>query len=337
MLACSFDISLHNILGLFCAFGSTLIFVSQNIFFKKIMPTNAESATGLMGAPKLDKINLLYFSSGMAFLLMIPVWLWNDAPRLLNDWPVPHGGPSVTLYFFLNGTVHFAQNLLAFAILSSTSPVTYSIASLVKRIAVICLAILWFNQSVHPVQAAGICMTGVGLWMYNNAKRDVEKGERRMRQVEASRDMLPMSQQAEPQSGATSILGLFGIARNPPIEPHASPKPMYPPNFKQASHSSALRTSYFPSSASSPSLPKAATPTELAYPSPPASADSSPPNEPVSVPPSNSAPSLAGTRHRGMSIENNDAGFRLPPSIAPRNPALDEEESRRAPGLVKAS
>lgn len=175
MLACSSDISASNVLGLVCAFGSTLIFVSQNIFFKKIMPTNAETTSN-----KLDKANLLYFSSSMAFLLMVPVWLYSDAWRLTL--------PSlrITFYFFLNGTVHFAQNLLAFAILGSTSPVTYSIASLVKRIAVICLAIIWFKQSVHGTQAIGIALTALGLLMYNNAKRDVEKGEKRMRQAEAA-------------------------------------------------------------------------------------------------------------------------------------------------------
>lgn len=186
MLACSFDMTISNIFGLFCAFGSTLIFVSQNIFFKKIMPTNSDTMG--LGA-KLDKINLLYFSSSMAFALMIPVWVYSDAARV---WSHPPGG--VGFYLVVNGAVHFAQNLLAFAILSSTSPVTYSIASLVKRIAVICLAIVWFKQSVHPIQAVGIALTGVGLLMYNNAKRDVERGEKRMRQVEAVRGgVLPLS------------------------------------------------------------------------------------------------------------------------------------------------
>jgi len=77
----------------------------------------------------------------------------------------------------MNGTVHFLQNLLAFAILSLTSPVTYSIASLVKRIAVICMAIIWFRQPVYLVQGLGICLTFTGLYMYNLAKGDVERGE----------------------------------------------------------------------------------------------------------------------------------------------------------------
>ncbi|WVN87762.1 uncharacterized protein L203_102957 [Cryptococcus depauperatus CBS 7841] len=195
MFACSFDLSFSNLFGLVCAMGSTLVFVSQNIFFKKIMPTigACETASTL----KLDKINLLYFSSTMAFILMFPLWVYSDAWRLLDLWLQPSkksDGPAILIYFFLNGTVHFAQSIIAFALLASTSPVTYSIASLVKRIAVICLAIFWFKQPVHSVQAFGIALTAAGLWMYNNAKRDVEQGENKMRQVEAVRDgLLPVT------------------------------------------------------------------------------------------------------------------------------------------------
>ncbi|KAF5336029.1 hypothetical protein D9611_006305 [Ephemerocybe angulata] len=197
MLACSFDMSASNYIGLLCAFGSALVFVSSNIFFKKIMPTES----GGMSQPshKLDKLNLLLYSSGMAFILMIPIWLYYDLPLLLStdaSIAAAHIKPghtpthSATYYFFMNGTVHYAQNIIAFVILSSTSPVTYSIASLIKRVAVICIAIVWFAQPVHPVQAFGIILTFTGLYMYNNAKGDVAKGEKKIRRMDAARDFV---------------------------------------------------------------------------------------------------------------------------------------------------
>jgi solute carrier family 35 protein E1 len=278
MLATSVDFSLSNVFGLFCAFGSTIVFVSQNIFFKKIMPTNAESST----STKLDKINLLFYSSGTAFVLMVPLWLYSDAWRVVNH-VLPPNAPSITLYFFLNGTVHFAQNLLAFAILSSTSPVT----SLVKRIAVICLAIVWFKQTVHYVQAVGICLTGVGLLMYNNAKRDVEKGEKRMRQVEALRDgMLPTSLEDQRTLDGGSDLKLA----------HSSPRPEYSHQFNPISKSSAIRKFDVPLN-------------NIPYPSPPPSTTSSPPDQLMPLPPSamhvNSGPPLNGSisRQRRMSVD----------------------------------
>ncbi|KAF9269102.1 TPT-domain-containing protein [Marasmius fiardii PR-910] len=201
MLACSFDVSASNAVGLLCAFGSALVFVSSNIFFKKIMPSSSE---GGQTSHKLDKINLLFYCSSMAFLLMIPVWMFYDLPVFLSSsthvahpshgHTTPH---SVTYYFVMNGTVHFAQNIIAFVILSSTSPVTYSIASLIKRVAVICIAIVWFKQTVHPIQAFGIVLTFAGLYMYNSAKADVERGEKKMRRVEAVKEMMLPSTKAE--------------------------------------------------------------------------------------------------------------------------------------------
>ncbi|TFY53744.1 hypothetical protein EVJ58_g9279 [Rhodofomes roseus] len=187
ILACSSDLSLSNAMGILCAFGSALIFVSSNIFFKKVMPSNSA-----VSAHKLDKLNLLFYSSSMAFVLMIPIWIYYDLPALLTLLRDPghvahpshgHGHHSVARAFFANGTVHFAQNIIAFILLAQTSPVTYSIASLIKRVAVICIAIVWFAQPVHALQAAGIALTFGGLYLYNQAKGDVEQGERSMRRV----------------------------------------------------------------------------------------------------------------------------------------------------------
>lgn len=303
MLACSFDISFSNFSGLVCAFGSTIIFVSQNIFFKKVMPSPGSSGGGAADSPRLDKINLLYFSSCMAFLLMIPVWIYSDAGRLMSLWfgtgvvqivnpSTAVSNPKVVLYFFINGTVHFAQILLAFALLASTSPVTYSIASLIKRIAVICLAIVWFNQPVHPVQAIGISLTALGLYMYNNAKRDVDKGEKRMRQVEAQRDgMLPttladqrllegVDGRATPDfsmqpSYAYASSEAYLHPSHPPKDAHASPRPTYNPHFDPPTVAKVTaRPPQFPVAR------KQAAP-EYPYPSPPASTASSPPLPPL--------------------------------------------------------
>lgn len=207
MLACTFDMTASNTTGLLCAFGSAIVFVTSNIFFKKIMPTT-NSHADTHHHQKLDKLNLLFYSSFMAFLLMIPIWLYTDMSALLamssDPDHVTHPSHahtsthSVVFYFIANGTVHFAQNIIAFIILASVSPVTYSIASLIKRVAVICMAFVWFAQDVHPIQGLGIALAAVGLWMYNEAKGDVEKGENKRRGVEARREgMLPSTWEDE--------------------------------------------------------------------------------------------------------------------------------------------
>jgi solute carrier family 35, member E1 len=178
MLACSFELS-ANVVGLFYALGSTVVFVSQNIFVKKLHFQESSatealensnghvSVKGMFKAPQerenLDKLNILFYSSGMAFLLMIPIWLYNEGGNLV--WQYLFGGhssslssaasTSLTLGFIFNGTVHFGQNIIAFSLLSVASPVAYSIAGLVKRIFVIVMSILWFGQRTTLVQAFG--------------------------------------------------------------------------------------------------------------------------------------------------------------------------------------
>ncbi|KAJ7504177.1 triose-phosphate transporter family-domain-containing protein [Mycena galericulata] len=283
MLACSFDMSASNVIGLLCAFGSALVFVTSNIFFKKIMPSNPNGLSQTT-AHKLDKLNLLLYSSGMAFLLMIPIWLYYDLPLLLSSTgPAPpvvgkepaHG---VTYYFFMNGTVHFAQNIIAFVILSSTSPVTYSIASLIKRVVVICIAIVWFSQAIHPVQGFGIVMTFTGLYMYNNAKSDVERGEKQMRRVEAARDFaLPTTKEdarmmtggaesplpSAETTGTASASVAYGRPRAPSVATQYAPPPAHPHPHPHAPPLT-IRVSAPPVS-----------PTD-SYPSPPPSLDSPP-------------------------------------------------------------
>ncbi|KAI9450763.1 TPT-domain-containing protein [Russula earlei] len=283
MLACSFDVSASNAIGLLCAFGSAIVFVSSNIFFKKIMPTGSSASSH-----KLDKLNLLLYSSSMAFLLMIPIWVFTDLPLLLasqaaepshiNHPAHGHGAThSVAYYIFMNGIVHFAQNIIAFIILASVSPVTYSIASLFKRVAVICIALVWFNQHVHPLQAIGIGLTFIGLWMYNDAKGDIARGETRWRSVQAARDFaLPLTHSGErafdvaanvlpapAQERPTAKLGL-AVSSGRPSEALASALLSKQPHMPLHIDLS-----------STPSQ-KGDFPVSLPYPSPPASLDSPP-------------------------------------------------------------
>ncbi|KAJ3393956.1 suppressor of loss of ypt1 [Lobulomyces angularis] len=81
--------------------------------------------------------------------------------------------------------------MFAFTILSLVSPVTYSIASLVKRIFVITASIIWFGDSVSKLQGFGIFLTFLGLWMYDQARMDVAKSEARLNLTESTTLTLP--------------------------------------------------------------------------------------------------------------------------------------------------
>ncbi|KAI8094497.1 triose-phosphate transporter family-domain-containing protein [Thamnidium elegans] len=191
ILACSFTLS-NNVIGLSCAMGSCLVFVMQNIFSKKLL--FKESKMGDSNPNKLDKMNMMFYSSFISFTLMIPLWFYSDGFKLLFgdiETQLDISTSRLLTYFLLNGTTHFAQNWFAFTTLNMSSPVTYSIASLVKRIFVIVMSIIWFGQHVSVTQSLGIVLTFIGLWMYQKAKREVEQGETKA--CEKSLEVLPTS------------------------------------------------------------------------------------------------------------------------------------------------
>lgn len=200
ILACSFTFS-NNIVGLSCALGSCFIFVTQNIFSKKLL--FKEAKLGDRNPNKLDKLNVLFYSSTISFLLMVPLWMYYEGNSLFFDQQQPITDAEYTMstskliiYLFLNGTMNFSQNWFAFTTLSLTSPVTYSILSLLKRIFVIVMSIVWFGQHISLTQFVGIFLTFVGLWMYQKAKSDVDKGEIKIREKE-SIDLLPIQRESD--------------------------------------------------------------------------------------------------------------------------------------------
>lgn len=78
MLACSTGFS-TNFFGILCALVAALVFVSQNIFSKKLFndAARAESEMQPAGRRKLDKLNLLFYCSAIAFILSLPIWLFS--------------------------------------------------------------------------------------------------------------------------------------------------------------------------------------------------------------------------------------------------------------------
>ena len=184
MLACSADFS-TNVIGIGCAFAAAIVFVTQNIFSKKIFneTARAEAEAQMSGTTKLDKLNLLCYCSGMAFVLTAPIWLFMEGLSLFGD--VLHDGSidltekkgsldhgALSLEFIFNGIFHFGQNIIAFVLLSMVSPVSYSVASLIKRVWVIGIAIIWFHTPMTKYQGIGIALTMIGLYLYDRTSHE---------------------------------------------------------------------------------------------------------------------------------------------------------------------
>ena len=205
ILACSASFR-GNFIGLTFAFGSAVLFVTQNIVSKKLFTEAAKAEADLtpIARRKPDKLNLLCYSSALAFLITLPIWAWSEGIPMvgdfLYDWSLDlekrpgsfdHG--RLTLEFLFNGTFHFGQSLVAFVLLGMTSPVTYSVASLIKRVAVIIFAILWFGNPMTRVQAIGFGLTFGGLYLYDRTSDAVKVDKRESGKMEAGKPLLPLN------------------------------------------------------------------------------------------------------------------------------------------------
>jgi solute carrier family 35 protein E1 len=203
ILACSTQFS-TNFLGLFSALCSAMLFVTQNIVSKKLFndAAAAEHDSGPMKAKKPDKLNLLCYSSALAFCVTAPIWLWSEGFTIIGDFlhdasidlagkPGTFDHGRLALEYVFNGTFHFAQSLVAFTLLSMVSPVTYSVASLIKRVFVILFAIVWFGNRVTGVQGVGIALTFLGLYLYDRTS-DANKADRKARLLQLREHVKPL-------------------------------------------------------------------------------------------------------------------------------------------------
>ena len=236
IMACSVEFS-GNFWGIVFAFVAALIFVAQNIFSKKLFNEAARAEADALPhsqshRKKLDKLNLLFYCSGIAFIMTFPLWLWleglpliadifHDGKVELEDKPTALDHGPLLFEFIFNGISHFAQNILAFVLLSMVSPVTYSVASLIKRVFVIVAAILWFRSPTTKIQALGIALTFFGLYLYDRTN-DSARAAKVHKSYEAP--ILPLNNARR----STSAIN------EPPTIPNARPSYAYVPDHINA-------------------------------------------------------------------------------------------------------
>jgi len=152
-------------LGFITALGSAMVFSWQNAYSKNVFRNK-----------EMDHVNLLFYTSLCAFVVLIPVWLLYDVPRIMETVKL-HDRDHYTLLstlglFFLDGLCHFGQNITAFTFMTKVTPLTYTVFNTSKRIVVIVSSILYFHNSVPFLNGLGITIALAGVAMYNKAKYD---------------------------------------------------------------------------------------------------------------------------------------------------------------------
>jgi solute carrier family 35 protein E1 len=232
-LACSTNFR-ANFIGIFMAFLSAVIFVTQNIVSKSIFNEAAVAEADPTLKKKPDKLSLLCYSSLIAVVFTAPIWFWSEGWHMLvellsqgtitlssKQGSLDHRG--LLYQYLLNGSFHFLQSLAAFILLSVVTPVTYSVASLIKRVFVIVFSILWWRSPMTPVQGFGIALTFLGLYLYDRSGDTAKLADRRgLARVPQGLAILGSSAVA---SSNSSVPLLPVVERGSPLPPHVAAFP----------------------------------------------------------------------------------------------------------------
>lgn len=67
----------------------------------------------------------------------------------------------------LNGLFNFGQNIAAFTVLSNVSPVSYSVATVTKRVVIIVTSLLLLRNPVTGYNILGMFIAIAGIAFYN--------------------------------------------------------------------------------------------------------------------------------------------------------------------------
>ena len=67
----------------------------------------------------------------------------------------------------VNGLFNFGQNIAAFTVLSNVSPVSYSVATVTKRVVIIVTSLLLLRNPVTSYNILGMFIAIAGITFYN--------------------------------------------------------------------------------------------------------------------------------------------------------------------------
>lgn len=172
MIATATELS-FDIIGLLSALLATLTFAIQNIFTKKAMRDL-----------QLNHLRLLSLMAIIASAMLLPFWALYDLRRIIILFEM---GKQDMLWLLviltLNGFLNFAQNMVAFTVLSLVTPLSYSVAASSKRILVITVSVVLLRNPVSVVNVFGMLVAIFGVFLYNKAKYEANKRKRELHEL----------------------------------------------------------------------------------------------------------------------------------------------------------
>ncbi|KAI8508991.1 hypothetical protein Bbelb_128390 [Branchiostoma belcheri] len=161
-----------DLIGLISALSATITFALQNIFSKKAL-----RETGM------HHLRLLHVLGKLATLFLLPIWIIMDGSRFLTEESLTDKDQwfwvRILGLLVTSGFCNFAQNIVAFTVISIVSPLSYSVANATKRILVITVSLITLKNPVTSTNVLGMFVAILGVLAYNKAKYDQRQEEKK--------------------------------------------------------------------------------------------------------------------------------------------------------------
>lgn len=119
--------------------------------------------------PHLDANSVFFLTNAFALAELFPAWFLFDSDALLD---LNRGGFKTVLLLVITSLAVVAQHFASISVLEiASTAVTHAVASTFKRIFVITTSIIWFGNTVAPLNAFGIFLSVCGVALYDRSSR----------------------------------------------------------------------------------------------------------------------------------------------------------------------
>ena len=155
IIACVHDTS-YTWSALILALFSSLAITSRNNLMKMISKTELKDENESVIAKGLKK----YISLGTySFFFMVPF-------TVIELFIAPSSPKCIPSTLFYSGTSHFLYNFTSFGVLAIMTSVSHSMANIMKRVAIITIASVYFGNTLDTVDMIGILLSCFGSMLY---------------------------------------------------------------------------------------------------------------------------------------------------------------------------
>jgi len=128
----------------------------------------------------MDSANVYAVNNIISFIFTVPMVIYSELPTLSEEWEkatAEHGFNAVVTNIALSGFFFYIYNEFAFAFTASVGSVTSSVLNTAKRVIIIVVSAILFNEAMerNTVIGSAIAITGTFAYSLASKKKSVKK------------------------------------------------------------------------------------------------------------------------------------------------------------------